>query len=166
MGSRRADLEGLGFVGFVPFNELPTADVPREHGVYVVLRVAKTPPSFRATSIAGWFKGRDPTVAEDTLRRAWVEGEDIIYIGKAAGKEPRGLRKRLDEYRRFGAGQRAGHQGGRYVWYLEDSDDLLVAWRTTQDDDPGEVETMMLAEFRQRTGLLPFANLQRGRVLL
>jgi len=164
MVTRRAELEELGFVGFVPFADLPTAKVPQVHGVYVVLRIAETSPIFRATSTAGWFQDNDPSVDEAVLRDAWVAGEEIIYIGKAGGKPPRGLRKRLDEYRRYGSGKPVGHRGGRYVWQLQDSAELIVAWRATPNDDPGDLETRMLDEFRDRTGSLPFANLQRGRI--
>jgi len=158
----RADLEELGFVGFVPFGDLPTSEVPREHGVYVVLRPVEAPPVFRAVSSAGRPAGRrEPSVDVDILRRAWVEGEEIIYIGKAGGRG--GLRSRLSAYRRHGAGLPVKHWGGRYVWQLDDSDTLLVAWRTTPEDDPRNVEAMMLTEFQDRTGSLPFANLQQGR---
>ena len=102
-----------GFTGWVPFAELPNTDVPTSPGVYVVVRPTDDPPTFLDTSPAGHFKGKDPTVPVDELHALWVPGTRIIYIGKAnAGRTGRrGLRKRLDEFRRSGAGQPVGHSG-------------------------------------------------------
>ncbi|MGW5441632.1 hypothetical protein [Nocardia asteroides] len=124
-----------GFGGFVRFSELPDADVPAEPGVYVIVRPTETTPVFLSASPAGWLKGKDPTLPVGELQAAWVPGEPVLYIGKAAGGQSgkRGLRKRLDEYRRHGAGQPVGHWGGRMIWQLADSVDLLVGWRTTDD---------------------------------
>lgn len=159
--SRRALEEG-GFSGFVPFAALPEADVPQAPGVYAVLRTAEAAPRFAAESTAGRFKGKDPSVAPTVLEQRWIEEPEVLYIGKAttgtSGR--RGLHKRLDEYRRHGAGEPVGHWGGRYVWQLEDRDDLLVAWNVTHED-PAVVESRMLGDFVERYGMLPFANLRR-----
>ncbi len=68
----------------------------------------------------------------------------------------RGLRRRLDEYRRHGAGRRAGHWGGGLIWQLADSDELLVGWREVVD--ARALEKAMIAEFVAMHGKRPFAN--------
>ena len=70
------------------------------------------------------------------------------------------LQKRIEEYRRNGGGEPVAHWGGRYIWQLEDRDDLLVAWNVT-NEDPAVVESRMLDHFVGRYGVLPFANLRR-----
>jgi hypothetical protein len=94
------------------------------------------------------------------LNSAWVPGATVVYVGKAAGR--RGLRKRLNAYRRQGQGRNAGHSGGEYIWQLSDSDMLLVAWRTVTDPPADQAEAQLIAEFTALHGALPFANRNRG----
>lgn len=150
----RDALEKAGFIGFVPFASLPTSKVPTGGGVYVVLRPSQELPAFLAVSPAGTHKGRSPTVPRDTLRQKWVPGTSVVYVGKATS-----LFERLSGYRRQGSGGKAGHFGGRYIWQLTDSVDLIVAWRETRGV-PRAGEVQLVSPFRSQYGSLPFANLR------
>lgn len=149
-----------GFEGFVPFADLPLAKVPPRPGVYLVLREAMA-PTFLTQSTGGRFKGKDPSLDESRLRAEWLDGTQVVYIGKASARKSKadGLRRRLDEYRRFGQGKPVGHWGGRLVWQLVDSDALVVAWK--ESESPSELESELLAAFVRDHGRLPFANLRR-----
>ena len=146
-----------GFEGFKTIRELVEEKklIPAQKGVYVVLRESESTPQFLLKGTGGHFKGKDPNVPISELKENWVEGTPIVYIGKSNG-----LCKRLSQYLRFGQGANVSHWGGRYIWQLVDYLDLVICWKTLEDDDPREMERLMIAEFKENhAGKRPFANL-------
>ena len=160
----RETLSARGFQGFVSIRELRSSPelIPAVRGVYVLLRDGAHSPVFLETGTGGFFKGKDPNVPVEVLQQNWVEGSPSVYIGKAGdpGKTAT-LRTRLWQYLRFGAGANVGHWGGRYIWQLEDAEDLLVCWLPLPEDTPSELESTMVSVFRQEHGVRPFANLRK-----
>lgn len=153
----RQSLEGAGFRGFVTFDALEPSTISPEPGVYVVLRHADSRPTLLEVSVGGHFKGRNPSVPVQVLDKRWVDGASVLYIGKATS-----LRTRLRQFREFGRGRPIGHWGGRYIWQIGASGELLVAWR--QCPNPGAEEGRLLRAFEARYGGLPFANIARGEL--
>jgi hypothetical protein len=153
-----------GFQGFKTVAELQACacrDVPREQGVYVVLRLQRGVPEFLPENPGGRFKGQDPTVSIDRLRSTWVEGPIVIYIGKAGSRGGNAtLRSRLFAYMEFGRGRPVGHWGGRYIWQLACSSDFVVSWRPTPGQAPVMVERGLIQQFKGIYGMYPFANLR------
>ena len=148
-------LDDEGFSTPVPLRSLPNRcpDVQSDSGIYCVVS-AEPKPTFTEESLGGWFKGRNPSVEIDLLEAKWVDGEPILYIGKANS-----LRKRIDQFARFGRGEPIGHWGGRYLWQLADPDSLPITWKIVPD--PGNAEADFVSDFVERHGVLPFANLNR-----
>lgn len=126
---------------------------PNCPGIYVVTRATSTDPQFLSESCGGHFKGRNPTVEQDVLRRKWIEGVETVYIGKATN-----LRRRIGSMSSFGRGKAVGHWGGRYLWQLADADQLVVSWKAT-DGDPRLTERDLIAGFEMTFGQKPFANI-------
>lgn len=158
----RSGLAAAGFTGFVAIGVLDVARVPSGPGVYIVLRDPAAPPVFFLdSSPAGWFKGKDPSVSALQLQAAWVPDTDVLYLGRAEpGKRcNRGLAARLKELQRFGQGAAIGHWGGRYLWQIKDSDQLLVAWQ--ESCDPPTREAELVEQFVTAWGARPFANRNR-----
>jgi hypothetical protein len=153
------DWSSSGFNGFVQVGQLMENgcsvinDAP---GVYLILRCSTEPPVFLEKGTGGWFKGIDPNVPLSVLREKWVEGTEIMYIGKAGTS----LRKRLRHYMRFGDGIDAPHKGGRHIWQLADSRKLQVCWKVLPlAVDSEMVEMLMIEKFKDKCGKLPFANI-------
>lgn len=164
----RPGLTAAGFDGWRTWPQLRAAgyqDIPSLPGVYVVVRPAAAAPAWTHPGTGGYFKGRNPTVPADRLDAEWVPGARTIYIGKAAARKAGGandgLRKRLGEYGRFGAGEPIAHWGGRFIWQLAEADRLLVAWHTlTWNETARDYEKRLLARFGElHDGRRPFANL-------
>lgn len=149
----RPALEAAGFVGWIAFPAIRTSACPSAGGVYVITYAGNNPITFSERSCGGWFKGRDPTVSRDALLANWVEGAEVVYIGKADQ-----LKRRLTQFADFGAGKPVGHWGGRLIWQLPDVETLRVAWKETPGRVPVEVESELIAAFRHAYGKPPFAN--------
>lgn len=156
----RRVLEMRGFCGFISFSDLSGQLIPPDSGIHVVLRTDESPPTFLATSTAGWHKDRDPAVTTERLAAKWVADTEILYVGKAdaGAAADHGLRRRLRQYARHDVGG-SSHHGRRYIWQLQDAAALLVAWKLTLD--PRGEETALLTEFATLHHALPFANLRR-----
>jgi len=119
----------------------------------VITYTMEKPVNFAEQCCGGWFKGKNPTVTQDSLIANWVDDAEVVYIGKADQ-----LMRRLRQFADFGAGKPVGHWGGRLIWQLANIDRLLVAWKETPDRNPIEVEADLISEFRQAYGKPPFAN--------
>lgn len=158
MESIKEKLMKDGFESFVSVKDLKedfkSGGIPEVEGVYHVLRLKKTEPEFLKKGLGGYHKGKEPNVSIDELRQNWIDAEPIVYIGKATE-----LYKRIQQYIKFGSGKNVGHFGGRYIWQLADSDDLVVCWKCVEDSR--RVEAVMIADFKNsHNGKRPFANLQ------
>ena len=160
--TEKEQLQRCGFVGFKTVLELMNSckDIPKEMGVYVVLREKSEKPVILEKRPFACQEERYPSYPKFELEAKWVEGTQIIYIGKAGGSNQKtGLHKRLSTYIRFGEGQRASHGGGRSIWQLADATDLVVCWRVLSEEEPRCVEERMISEFRElHSGMRPFAN--------
>jgi hypothetical protein len=161
-----ASIDEVSIAGFsepvtlVELRETRCASVPAHAGIYLIERELESSPQFRIPSTGGWFKGQDPNCALDIVDAKWVGGARIHNIGKAAGQK--GLKGRLRQLIDFGIGKPVGHRGGRLLWHLEDSDDLLVRWRICTADEADRAETTAIADFkRSHRGMRPFANMNK-----
>lgn len=151
-------LKALGYEGFVDWKTLRSSGykrIPITRGTYIVLLPDNFQPRFLPRSVGAIIKEKIPTVPINMLRSNWVEDTAIVYVGKATN-----LRSRISMFSRFGQGEPAYHQGGRYIWQIDRSEDLLVCWRDSRGVDPRLVEKQLISQFKQKhNGRRPFANL-------
>lgn len=149
-----------GFITIKELNENPNL-IPDIRGVYKVLFKGKS-PSFLEHGTCGRFKDREPNVPISTLKENWVNGAETIYIGKAGSLTGNAtLRKRIKQYLKIGQGKKVGHWGGRYIWQLKDSEKLAFCWCETPNDEPGDIETKLIQDFKEKYSKRPFANLTK-----
>jgi hypothetical protein len=157
-------LKEWGFTGFKSINELidDSSSIPEIKGVYLILNPSKK-SDFIATGTGGHFKEKDPNVSIEELKQNWVDNTIVLYIGKA-GKEDSNatLHSRVGQYLSFGQGKKIGHWGGRFIWQLENSKELIVCWKPlpAPTDDPRTIESDLINQFCSNYSKLPFANLQ------
>ena len=156
------EIRKAGFMGFKKVSELfvDTSLIPKEKGVYLVLNPNLKSPIFLQTGTGGYFKGKNPNVPIDELKLNWVDNSLVVYIGKA-GKDgsQATLQSRLRQYLHFGQGRNVGHWGGRLIWQLKNSAELIVCWKTLLISDPRTVEAQLIRQFVSEFTKRPFANL-------
>ncbi len=160
--NRIESLKDEGFEGFETIESMmqnACRNVPHVPGVYFVLN-PDLRKEFMAESTGGWFKKRNPSVEILALESNWIENALILNMGKAGGSDSSAtLNSRLKQYMRFGQGKPVGHWGGRLIWQLNKSSELLICWRELLDDEPREIEKAYIQDFVRIFGKRPFANL-------
>jgi hypothetical protein len=156
-----SEIKKHGFTGFKTIRELhsDSSYIPKQKGVYLVLN-KQVNPSFVTNGTGGFFKGKNPNVHLSYLKDNWVNNAKVVYIGKSGSSIGKAtLYSRLNQYFSFGQGKNVGHWGGRLIWQLANAKDLIVCWKTLPDDEPREVETLLIQKFVEQFGKRPFANL-------
>ena len=174
------DLKKAEFEGFCSVEKLreDLSWIPAVQGVYMVVYQGDVMPEFLENGTGGLKRKKDksgklkiinPNVPVSELKSNWVDGTCVVYIGKAGGVDAKGkksnskLQKRISDYLDFGSGEPVGHWGGRLIWQIKDSKDLLFCWKAIQEQEgnPVEIEKEFIADFkRQYGGKRPFANLK------
>lgn len=163
------EIKKAGFTGYKTVKEL-FADyscIDKVKGIYLVLYLQNKPPEFLivGSGPALYKKKTNPNVSLEELKSNWVEDAIVINIGKAGGKNDKGietketLRRRLRTYVRFGNGKDVTHYGGRYIWQLKNSGDLIICWKQLPKGEPRAEEKKLIADFKLKFKKRPFANL-------
>lgn len=156
------DIKEQGFVGFMKISDLmrDSSKIPDKPGVYMVLYTGSGTPIFIDPGTGGFHKGINPNVSFPVLIKNWVKDTVVIYIGKAGGTDNYTiLSKRLKDYLRFGKGATVAHYGGRLIWQIKDSGDLVICWKTMISGEPRNIEAELISEFIVQYKKRPFANL-------
>ena len=149
------EIKKAGFTGFKKMSELflDSSMLPDSNGVYLVLNSNNRSGEFLTVGSGGHFKEKDPNISLAKLEANWVNNTKVIYIGKATS-----LKSRLKQYFSFGQGKNIGHYGGRLIWQIKYSKDLVVCWKSLSTD-PREFEADLIRQFVSIFGCRPFANL-------
>lgn len=156
------DIKMSGFIGFKKMNELfiDSSSIPKIKGVYLILNSNYKKAEYLQIGTGGHFKGKNPNVSIDELKANWVDNSLVVYIGKAGSETGRAtLYSRLKQYFGFGQGRNIGHWGGRLIWQLKNSSDLVVCWKPLPNDDPRTIESQLIKKFVLEFSKRPFANL-------
>jgi hypothetical protein len=156
------DIKKAGFVGFKTMQELfiDSSQLPSTKGVYLILNLEKKMPAYLTVGTGGRFKGKNPNVSLQRLKSNWIDKAIVVYIGKVGSQGGTAtLKSRLKQYFSFGQGKNIGHWGGRLIWQLASSNNLIVCWKSLPDDDPRIFEKKLIKDFGSQFGNRPFANL-------
>ncbi|WIM90847.1 hypothetical protein [Porphyromonas gingivalis] len=154
------EIKKYGFKGFESVKDLreDSSRIPKKKGVYLVLKPQDMDVDFLETGTGGHTKG-NPNVSRDKLKAKRIEHMLVLYVGRTG----RTLYERINELLRFGQGENIDHWGGRYLWQINHSEELVICWKEMQDEDPEEIWKQLLWDFESVYSKLPFANLRRPK---
>ena len=157
-------LEKNGFKGFVSVKDLcnDRGCIPKKMGVYFVVLPVQHKVVFMENNPAGFRGGRNPTVSIEELEQNWVPDTLVLYIGKAGAPNKKStLETRINCYLKHGMGDdNAAHWGGRIIWQLKDSKNLLFCWKLSENTIPHDDEQNFIKSFKDIYKNRPFANLR------
>ncbi|RYG23123.1 MAG: hypothetical protein EOO01_44555 [Chitinophagaceae bacterium] len=157
-------IEEAGFTGFQTIERLwrDHSILPDKPGVYVILHPENASVSYMTQGVGGFFKRRNPNIAVEQLQSRWIDDCAVLYIGQAGGNGSTStIKKRIKQYLDFGKSLPVGHYGGRYIWQLSHHPQLIVACKEIKGADARLEEKLLLTEFVNYYGRLPFANINR-----
>lgn len=162
LGSR-AFLE-IGALGDLSRNGLPSDACLESCGVYVLVLPPEYIPRFHEPAVARSARNVIAPWDLEQLRKKWVLGTRIAYIGLAGRNSQRSLRKRLRDLLKHRAGKTTDsgpHRGGEIIWQLVESDLITIRVLPTAGPPvPRTTEEELLSEFFRLHAALPFANRQ------
>ena len=157
------EIKNAGFLGFKKMRELfvDSSSIPKIKGVYLILNPNYKKAEYLEIGTGGHFKGKNPNVCIDKLKSNWVDNSLVVYIGKAGSESGNAtLNSRLRQYVGFGQGRNIGHWGGRLIWQMKNSSNLIVCWKPLPNENPRFIESQLIKNFRTEFSKHPFANLE------
>ena len=118
------------------------------------------------------FDGFEPEISDGTTGPAVVKGRSMLYPAHKLRKkfessdrrclyigESDNLQHRIALFLQYGRGEDVPHRGGRAIWQITNSRELILAWCVCANHE--DVKAMLLSSYRQNFGTLPMAN-QKG----
>jgi hypothetical protein len=156
-------LKDSGFVGFYSYNHLVSdySLINPFKGVYLVINFDYKNPEFTDPGVCGTHKGKNPNRTIEHLKEKYVNGSQIMYIGKGgklAKDSKANLQTRLKDYLKCSINNTCSHSGGRSIWQLQNFEHLIFCWKKVEFEEPENYEAILLQMFINQFGKLPFAN--------
>lgn len=141
----------MPFIKFVDLDDAKQlSKVPKAPGIYKVIK-----PDNMGNIKFKNAQFKDPkhnvSAAEAKLKYGATPYTEVLYIGKAQD-----LNRRLGQYVRFGLKKCSIHKGGRFIFTIEDWQNLKVQY--IECEEPRAREKKELESFKKKNKTLPFAN--------
>ncbi|MDR2712107.1 MAG: GIY-YIG nuclease family protein [Clostridiales bacterium] len=132
------------------------SEVPEKNGIYVVISPENFAVEFAGSAfdlLHAELKEYKKYCIKELEAKFCQSDRQVLYIGKASGKG--GLKKRIRQY----IGMKFNHRGGRAIWHIKDSHELLIGY--CECENPEEKEKEMLKSYKDKHSVYPVANQRR-----